>query len=707
MGAYRMGPANPRVPVLPVMPAELVPADPEQAAWAEQRASLMHPLLVLAWDHRAQLMPFTWMATADAVAAGIHYGMAGGGFGGFTARVFSTAGAAIVAAGWAAWRTREGRLGQKVKLRATIRKIRADVKRAWAGGTAWALLAVAWTPVGPHGAMQIVLLGGGVAAAARHWHRIRQRVEPEEPVKEIDPPREDVRLTRFRDHFCGKGPLEFADLHDFKLITGGFQFQVTLSLAASGTFRDVQMLQDQIAKLYDVPPDHVSVEPPESRSARRAVVAVLTAAKAHQREDAWDGESTYDPANGTFVLGRLANGDPDHWQIHKPYNGACCGIAVGVRGSGKTGTLHVVGAESGQAKLCIECGAARSCATCRLARICGVWMGDPQRQGFAVWKGKADLTAWGPLSCVRALHWGFAAMRARSAVMGEMEWTDHLGRKNAGKGWFDPTPQFPQLTIIIDEWPMIARDPKIGPWATYFAERIGDESRKVGVVLILGSQEGDVDILGSRGLRNALIADNAVGHRSDRLTRQMLELEGNPAELPEGAPGVGYLRGFDGRSGIVHRTKTLREYLRPGETGVDVREIADRIAADPIRFDQAILDALVPLGYTGPGQVLDDDRDGWTVDMLENGEAWKTETADEADTPAPEDTRRRPTTPVSPHDLSAVWKACESGAVEIYDVLVQTGLDALTANRAVDRLIDDGYLRQNADGTYAPATLTP
>jgi hypothetical protein len=702
MGPHRLGAPSPTVPVLPAPSTELVPAA-STAIPVPDRAPVGLPqaLAGLAWTHRARLMPFGWMVAADIGAISIHYGSSNG----LTSLAWAAgAAAAVTVVAW--WRARDARLKKKIKTLKTVRRVQANVKRAVAAGSIWGFTAVLWTPFGPHGYVQIALFGGGIAVAAPHLYRTRSKPEAVETVREIEPPREDYRLTQFRERFCQVGPLQWARLHDLERVPGGFRFHIELSLASSGTFRDVKMLEDQIAKLHDVPPDHISVEPPESRSARRAVVTVLTETKAHEREDTWDGTSTYDPATGAFVLGRLADGSTSHWQLHKPFNGACCGIAVGVRGSGKTATLHVVASESGMAKLCVECGAARSCVTCRLARICGVWLGDPQQQGFAVWKGRADLTAWGPVSCVRMLSWGFAAMRARSASMGEMEWTDHLGRTNHGKGWFDPAPHLPQLSITIDEWPMIARDPVLGPWATYFAERIGDESRKVGVVLNLGSQEGDVDILGSRGLRNALIADNAIGHRSDRLTRQMLELEGNPAELPQGAPGVGYLRGYDRRSGIVHRTKTLREYLRPGETGVDVREIAERIGGDPILFDQAILQALEPLGYTGPGQVLDD-NDGWTVDMLESAPAAASEEPADPVGGQPAQQPARVAIPVSPHELSAVWAAIEHGPTEMFDVMERTGFDALRTTRAVDQLIDVGFARQNGDGSYAPASLTP
>jgi hypothetical protein len=291
-------------------------------------------------------------------------------------------------------------------------------------------------------------------------------------------------------------------------------------------------------------------------------------------------------------------------------------------------------------------------------------------------------------------------------VYGRMEWEDHRGRQNSGKGWFDPTPAFverlgwqgPMLLGVIDEWPILAGDPVLGPYALEMASDIQQEGRKVGVTLKLGETEGDVGMTGSRDLQQNIAAFNAAVHATDRLAKQQFGLEGNPINLPRGVPGVNYLRGFDDRSGIVNRTKWIDEYAPPGTDNVDVREIAARIAADPIVFDPSVLNAIVPLGFTGVGQILDDE-DGWTLnDMLKAGAEGPT-----PDEPADEPARSKaPVSPVSPRDLGAVWGVLERGEVDMYDVMHHTGLSALDASRTLDRLIDDGHARQDPSGRYAP-----
>lgn len=646
------------------------------------------------------LTPWRWMAAADIAAFTAHHAVPGTGWTGLAQSALAATGMSLAGIVWMLWRTREARLAQLIKTVKTRQKVRKNARVAAWAGTTWVLIGSTWTPVGPHGYMQIVLLGGGLIVAGPHLWRNRRRDDATAPVAELEAPTEDPRLTKFRDHFCTQGTLEGTHLHDFAEIPGGFRFHLLLPLRGV-TFRQVKLLEDEIAALYDVPFDHVSVEPPESRSARRAVITTLTASRAHERDEPWDGRSTYDPATGCFTLGRYADSAASRWQLHAPGNGACGGLSIGVIGSGKTGTMNVISCEAGQARLCAQCAAAQTCPQCEMRRICALWMGDPQRQPFGVWRGRADLTAWGPVSVVRMLSWMHAGMRHRADQFGRMEWTDHLGRVNHGKGWFDPTPQFPMVLGVIDEWPILTRDPDLAQYALPLAEEIGAEGRKVGVSLLLGSQEADVDALGDREILEAVTAFNAVCHRCDRFAKRQLGLDGNPADLPPGVHGASYLKTLDRRSDIVQRTKHLPEYLKPGETGIDVRGIAEQIAADPVTYDPAILNAITELGYTGPGQVLQDD-DGWDLsDLLPSGEDTAAAEVDPPSSPGP--TLPVSTVLLSPHDVADVRDALtHRREADMYDLMNLTGLSALDVSRSLDTLIAEGLAVQHPSGRYAP-----
>lgn len=672
---------------------------PDAEAAPEQERRKGATRMVIA-DNRALVAPYGYITAADIVAFAAHY-PAHWMFGWWGPSVTVLSAAAVVATR-TLWHVRASRLARVVKTLKTRRKIVRDARIALAAGTIWELTAANWTPIGPHGFMQLALIGGGMAISIPHLWRNRRQPVPVEPVAEIEPPKEDPRLTAFREHFCGTGALREARFNAFEAIPGGFAFEVECAIAYRGTFQDVKNLEGAIAAFYDVPSDHVSVEPPKTRSHRRARITVLTEVDAHEREERWDGNSTYDPETGTFHLGRYADARKSRWQLHAPYSGAAGGLSVGVIGSGKTGTLHVVACEAGQAKLCVECLAEQTCQQCTPRRIAAVWMGDPQRQPFGVYRGKADLTAWGPISCVRMLYWLYSAGRNRAARLGEMEWTDHLGRTNRGKGWFDPTPQFPLIVGVIDEWPMVTADPDIASFAVPLATRILAEFRKVGISLVLGAQESDVDVLGEREIREALAAFNTCVHRTDQYAKQMLGIEGNPTHLAPGVPGLSYLNGIDRRSGVVQRTKSIREYLRPGETGIDVREIAERIAAEPITYDEGILEAIVPLGYTGPGQVLSDDDD-WDLSALmpKKEEAKASGGAATATV-----TQTIPVSgSISQEDILRVehtLRQRSDAGSDVFDLMEATGLSALDASRAVDALIAAGQAAQTPAGRYIP-----
>lgn len=664
--------------------------------------SRKHQARLLLADNRALVAPYGWITAADVVAFAAHYPAHALGWWGPFATI-ATACAAVAARTF--WHVRPSRLGRVVKTARTRRAIARDARIAVIAGTLWELLAGLWTPIGhPYAFMQLALLGGGLAIATPHLRRNRRRIVPAEPVAEIEAPKEDPRLALFREHFCRSGALREARLDGFETVKGGFAFEVECAIQNRGTFKDVLNLQDAIAALYDIPPDHVAVEPPKNRSHRRARITVLTDADAHEREERWDGKSTYDPATGCFKLGRFADSTGSRWQLHVPYSGAAGGIAAGKIGSGKTGTLHVIACEAGQAKLCADCLGERSCETCDMRRIAAVWIGDPQQQPFGVYRGKADLTAWGPLACVRMLYWLHTAGRNRAAQMGQMEWTDHLGRTNFGKGWFDPEPGLPLIVGIIDEWPMITDDPEIGPFAVSLAVDILAEFRKVGITLVIGAQQPDVDILGERGIREALTAFNTIVHRTDRYAKQMLEIEGDPTQLAPGIPGLSYLNGIDRRSGTTHRTKSIREYLRKGETGVDVREIVDRIAADPIVYDDAFLNAITSLGYTGPGQVLSDE-DAWGLSELLPKQDTAKPTPKEWEEAWDVIAQLPPSSSVSQENIRHVAEKLRErngDGSDVYDLMQDTRMSALDVTRAVDALIAAGAAAQTPSGRYVP-----
>jgi hypothetical protein len=651
-------------------PAPRCPGDAARRAPLELRAE--GSVVAFARGHKVPLSVAGWIGGTDVTALLAH---TAGGPDAYLAVLGLSAAAGLRVA----WKFRP-----KARRRRRARRYAAG---AWAAGSAAALTGT-WAGAA-NGPAQAVILLGGLACAAPHLWQHRRR--PDRPGPALAPlPVADQRLEVFEGRFCQDGFLLGADLHSLADIPDGFAFGITLAPHSRGTTQDVVALRPKIAALYDVPADQVTVEYGPKRSERRARVAVLTADAAHERDDRWDGASTYDPATGCVEIGRFADSAPARWMLHKPRSGAASGVLAGVIGSGKSHTVHVVACEAGQAAMCAVCGPARSCPRCDMRRVCALWMGDPQRQPFSVWRGRADLTAWGPESCVRMLQWAHAAMTRRAAYFGQVRWTDHRGRVNAGKGWFDPSPAFPVILVVIDEWPKIAADKELARVAVPLAVGLALEARKVGIGLIFIGQVPDVSMLGDRAVREMLAAFNALCHRTDRLSTSMLGIEGNPVLLPAGVHGLGYINGPDRRPSAIFRTKNIPEYAEPGDDRADVREIADRIAADPAALDDAVLAAIRPLGYTGPRQVIEIGRD--TLPGLP-------ELTDEA--AQHRGTGHGPGPGVPPALLRALLDA--RGELDLYDVMLAAGVDALTASRALAALAAGGGAVQTAPDRYARA----
>jgi|HubBroStandDraft_6_1064221.scaffolds.fasta_scaffold00231_9 hypothetical protein len=497
------------------------------------------------------------------------------------------AAAAAASGGRVAWNYR-----RKAKRRPRARRI------AWCTWTACNIAAVVAASLGvANGIGQAVMLAGGVAVAAPYLWRHRRRPPAVEPAAELPAappaPEADQRIMDFAARFGSKAPIRSAEIHSVRDIRDGFQFELILAKAEGCTTAAVQAMVPAIAALYDVSADQVAVEYTETRSERRARVSVLTVHNAFETDDPWDGASTYDPETGCFRLGRYVDGEPSHWMLHKPDSGGAAGVIAGVQGSGKTGSAHVIACEAGLAKISGR-------------RICAVWVGDPQEQPFGVWRGRADQTAWGELACVHMLLMLYFGMRARAARFGTMEWTDHLGRRNTGKGWFDPSPDEALIAAFIDEWPRLSAHPIFGPLVIALAAIILKEGRKVGITLYLMTQLPDLSELGERAIRELLKAFNALAHRTDGLSKSMLGIQGDPTKLPPGVHGTGYLNGPDRRPAAVQRTKHIREYLKPGDPpGPDVRGISEQIANEPVELGAAFEDAAAAVGYMGRGTVLD------------------------------------------------------------------------------------------------------
>ncbi len=329
------------------------------------------------------------------------------------------------------------------------------------------------------------------------------------------------------------------------------------------------------------------------------VPALSTTERAHPTRNRWNGETTYDPATGMIDLGLFHDQRTAHYLLHMPCSGAAMGLATGAPASGKTGTINVIAADAGQAKMCAHCGPRGDCGHCDPQRMIAVWMGDALAQALTVWRGRADLTGWGPEGCVELLQLADTTARARTQQLSSLKWRDTgphgQPRHNTGKGWFDPWPGFPLILLALDDLPTLASHPDrdLAKEATSTLAGAVTQWRKAGIHLLAGTETHDVSQIGVRELREVMKSFNVIGHHCDELPLH-LGIEGDTRTLPAGEPGAGFINGPDGRPGDRFTTKFMPETLRPGMTGRDIRHLAEVIGNTPIAYDpgtKAAMDA--------------------------------------------------------------------------------------------------------------------
>jgi hypothetical protein len=552
------------------------------------------PLRVMWRKNHKVITPFMAAPVADLTAISGHFVTTG-----WFNHMLATMAAGLIAETASEIRNARGKRRHAVKVTA---------RKAVAAGTVWAGVATMWSPWGGWEAMVQWPLIGGLVWAGVHNHKNKAKpvAEPEQPAL---PPPDDPRLVSFRQRFCEgpNPPLRDAWVGNFADLARGFSLEVHFHEDSSHSIAEVTGLIKLIALRFDTSIDKVDVGyVPEHKSEARAKVIVQSRLRPEVTLPTvlhrWDGKSTYNPLTGMCDLGGFVDDLTTHYQFHMPRSGASLGFYAGSMGSGKTGTLHVLGCEAGLAKLCTQCGAEETCPVCDVQRMIAVWMGDAQAHPLGIWRGKADLVGWGPEGCVELMQLADATAAYRSDALANLPWTDRgpdgKVRHNTGKGWFDPEPGFPLIYLPIDEWPLLVNheDKELAKEAVTLAVRGVTTWRKVGIHLAFGTQIMDISQTGVRELRDLVKFFNIIGHRCDEVSSQMSGIKGDPKKLPHNEPGSGYISGPDDRSATQFRTKLCPEHSHAGDKGVDVRHLVEIISRTPIAYDSSVTRAMEAFG---------------------------------------------------------------------------------------------------------------
>lgn len=525
----------------------------------------------------------------------------------------------------------------KGRRRGEVRPVLAKTRQAAAAATILMALTGAVTPVGPADLAQAavgvvgVTMAGRVSYEKKKAHARRPRVTPELTAAQPEPEPEapagpDPREVQFSSEFLGEGgPLAGAAVSGFRELPNGFLLELSL-LRTPYSLDDVQKLETAIAKLYHVRRDGVNVdyvpEPGKDNEnfcqvTVRKLPAATATGRARPAVNRWNGASTWNPETGTFDIGHFTDQETAHYHEHRPRSGAMMGLVAGVPDSGKTGTLHNLAAEAGQASLCRRCGRAGTAYSpglcvggCDLRRVMAVWTGDAQAQAMSIWRGRADATGWGPEGCVELLEFADAVYEARGQALDALEWWDQgpdgRRRHNTGKSWWDVEIGWPLIDFTLDEWPLLvlSADPDLSAAAKHIILKAVTLWRKRGIHLKLAAQTLDMTLIGVREAREIMAFFNIIGHRLDQGSSALAGLAGDPRRLLANMPGAGYIGHFDRRPGTEFSTKYCPVQNKPGETGVDIRHLAGVIGQTPIELDPGYLAALAAWGIEDPRERL-------------------------------------------------------------------------------------------------------
>lgn len=287
-----------------------------------------------------------------------------------------------------------------------------------------------------------------------------------------------------------------------------------------------------VASGLHVAPEDVIVERHPSGDASLFALTVVRQSPIKVSQPYPGPQWEYDPASrvGNAFLGPYADGEGrGRWKVFTK-NSMWGGVVIGGAGSGKSRLLEGL--------VC----------SMRASGLVTTFYCDPQ--------GGTSSDA-----LASTAHW---AARGNDQIMAVLRGVYRLlkwrGIENSarGRGGFTPSRARPGIAVVIDECHMIFGDPRYGAEATYIAEQVARIGRKLGMVLILASQEGDQPTFGGNAsLRaNVRMGNTVVLRTTNRMTQGVLALDFDPLLLPE-LPGYGYTVAA---VGSTDRTAPFRAY---------------------------------------------------------------------------------------------------------------------------------------------------
>jgi hypothetical protein len=437
------------------------------------------------------------------------------------------------------------------------------------------------------------------------------------PAAPLVPPA-DPRLVAFRRRFVDGDAAPLCGTLTTLTEIGGRSFTIRVEFppeahATASTLGDLSFQRD-VAKLYRTNISKVAsgyVPDGDGEESEHLGSVTVTTSKAADFDGArlWDGECTVNFATGTVDIGPyVSDGTPARDQVWVPGSGTRRTLAGGEPGGGKSGALHKLAADVGQAAMCINCRRPAGQGTCgrgdcELTRVIALFLADVQGPAMGVWRGHADQTAIGPEGTVEMLELLMTIAAARSENMLHHEWWDTrngVARRNVGLDAFDPAPGWPLIWAQVDEWWLLPNhaDKQIRDAAINALVRMVGAVRKVGIHLVLAQPIPDASQLGHGDIAALMQAGNVLGFRMDRLSAVVNSISSKAASISPTDKGALYGENLPGgRPDDRIHTSWAPTYMKDDPDAlVDIRELAERIAGMRIDYDAAIADSMETFG---------------------------------------------------------------------------------------------------------------
>jgi hypothetical protein len=458
-----------------------------------------------------------------------------------------------------------------------------------------------------YGIVGTLPLAIAVRQGYKHAHReqpppkVRLAIEGPKPAPAPPVAADPKALADFRREICRD---QFADLD----VTGwrwlgdegelGFTFKVRFPADGAVTLSDLDTPQHRktMARIWETVPYRIEIthdsegDLKHNPSELRGVVTMNRVLPPEVRRDRRTDMSvcTYDHETGTIEIGTFPSG-PAHWELWRPpRGGGRGGIIAGAPLRGKTGAAYIIVTQS-------------SLATLEGQRICGWIVGSPQLAAVPVLRDQVAVYGSGPRSSLHALRMGGAILNARSEELGHTPYLDGDGQWRPGRGWSVPTPKWPLIGIIIDEWPVLTSAEMTKAFrdeVVHLAARVVKEGRKLCVLLIVITQTPDLEQLKARELREILADSNVLAVKCDESSGTMIGITADPSRLPDDF-GYSYFSGVDHLPSTVMTLRHLEEEAAGEPDVFKLMQMANRY---PLDLGAAAYAALAEFGHPGPGR---------------------------------------------------------------------------------------------------------